>query len=309
MQPTSRIIAVVMDTSRTPTRSLAWLIATASVLLLAACASTPPTTAPDPLDVETAFGVRAANADALEGSLIGIVVRPFVGIDTLATEDYGPFRNAIAEATLAADGSIEGRFIAPRLVPRINDGFMGKLADRSYGGGYELFLVFFPPADCEVTATNPDEAALAQIMDILVWDGETVDDDGIPVITGTFALGESEASFEGGVWTNTFEAIVPVASRAAWSASTDGPCTSVRIDEGDTYTTTIDADLELSVGWQFLHTRYEAVGDATSFTETLFARTISADEADDLSALWTVREGMPASLDALHDPVVARLFR
>lgn len=315
-----------MRTQRTALRRYAPLVALVSVLALGACGA-PQQQAPDPLAAETPFSVLSTNESALEGTLFGLILRPFQEGGKLQAGDFDAFRNAFVDTTLAADGTIEGRFIAPRAVPRINDNLFALGADRAFGGGAGLFIVFFPPEGCTMETTNPDDAALAQVLAMGVWDGDSLTDAGFPDVTGRVLFDRFEESFVGDRYTETFEAIIPVVARAPWSASSNGPCTFEQDDvvflpfaaEADvapalaptTWSVTVDAELDLIVGWQFLHTRYEYVSEPGAQSETFTLRTLAIDDVDDLSDLWSVvvdDELDPASAER-QNPVIAYLFR
>lgn len=317
-----------MNDTWTFRRRFTWLATLALVIVVAACAQqTPPPEEEEPIDpltVETEFAVTAANASETVGSVFGLLIRPFQSIGKFATEDYGAFRNGLADATLGADGSIEGRFIAPARVPRINDGFFG-LAGRSFGGYYDPFMVFFPPDECPMTTTNPDDAAIATIPYMFIWDGSTLDAEGFPVVDAAVRTDRWEDTSDTDSYSETYVGIMPVMSRSAWSASSDGACTYVDEDVfvksngalqlgfGPLFerTYTYDVDIELEVGWQFLHVTYEYYEDATSQIESTIVRTLTVDEADDLSDVWSIVDTMSlaAATNARPNPVFERLFR
>lgn len=299
-------------------------IVMASVLLLSACAQPPQSV--DPLTTRSEFAVTAANPNEATGALFGLLLRPFQSIGKLDTEDYGAFRNAFVDATLDAEGAIVGTLIAPNEVPQLNDGLFG-LAHRSFAGGYGAFLVFFPPEQCPMETTNPDRAALATIPYMFAWDGASLDEEGFPVVDAAVRTDRWEDDFTDGTVTETYEGIALVLSRTAWSASSGGACTFTEEAEepvlvfGSAAVTpsgapvdrvfTYDVDVELSVGWQFLHVTAEFVEDAETWTETIVVRTLSLDEVDDLSDVWTVESVMTlgAVTSTRPNPALERLFR
>ena len=315
-----------MNTVRHMHRPFVYAAALTAALALAACAG-PQTVVPDPLATETPFSLQAANPGEQEGTLFGLLLRPFESLDRFDTEDYGPYRNAIVDGALTSGGALEGSFIAPRDVPRVNDG-IGKFAARAFGGFGDAFMYFFPPAECPMDATNAEEAALAQLPFIGVWDGETLNGDGLPAFSAGVRVDRWSFEDVGGVFTEAFEALVPVVSRTAWSASTDGACTFT-VDSGgigpipivlDTGATpsiapwtgevTLDIDFDIAVGWQFLHIESVYTEDVDGWSETTVVRTIAVDDVD-TSELWTVEPfGMVEVKDGDRvNPAFARLFR
>jgi hypothetical protein len=315
-----------MNTVRHMHRPFVYAAALTAALALAACAG-PQTVVPDPLATETPFSLQAANPSEQEGTLFGILLRPFESIDRFDTEDYGPYRNAIVDGALASDGTLEGSFIAPRDVPRVNDG-IGKLATRAFGGFGGAFMYFFPPAECPMDATNAEEAALAQLPFIGVWDGETLNEDGLPAISAGVRVDRWSFEDVGGVFTEAFEAIVPVVSRTALSASTDGAC-SFTVEYGGigpipialdaevtpsvapwTGEVTLDIDFDIAVGWQFLHIESVYTEDMDGWSESTVVRTIAVDDVD-VSDLWIVEpfDLLAPKSSERPNPAFARLFR
>lgn len=313
-----------MTTPRMPRRRIAWLSAIALPLLLAACASQTPPPSPDPLTVETAFSSKVANPGGVEGELFGVLLRPFESIGKFATEDIGAFRNAFADATLAADGSIEGRFIAPQRVPRINEGLF-KFAQPSFRGSYDPWLLFFPPSQCPMDATNPDDAALAALFEIGVWDGETLIGDEFPAVSDLIETTRYDEQSDMDTFRATWETMVPVVSRTAWSAATDGACTYTRDDfffiplaaadeahpslAPTEIDVTYDVDIDLEVGWKFLHIVFDVTETAAGVTESMVVRTLAVSDVDDLSDVWQLASVSALAESAPPNPAFERLFR
>ena len=289
---------------------LAWALALAAALLLGACrAPTPPV---DPLTVATSFAFAVTNPDGLTGPVYGVLVRPFEE-GGLLRADVGPpslefLLNAFAEATLDADGEVSGTLIAPSSVPRINESLGIGIGPRLRRPSY--WWAFFPPAGCPVTAVNPNEAALAPVIELLVWDGETVDDAGYPAVDGAMWLGSFDVTEDDGVQTAIHEGYLLVASRAAWSATSGGPCT---VDERGS-DVVIDIDLDLDVGWQFLYYRSVERYDGMDWSLEETVRTVALADAADLGPLGEAEaRSLIPDVRAAALPIVpsalARLFR
>ena len=226
------------------TRSFLWALLAALVLTLGACGGPE---VEDPLALPTPFTFEVDNPEELEGPVYGAMIVPFegdlpfgMGISPKMAPppNLDAILNAIEGGELDEDGLVTGSFIPAYDVPRINELF-----------GIEFgWWVFLPPAGCDVTATNAVEAAIAPIIGMALWDGVTVDEGGYPVVAGVIVTwAESfEEDAETEAW--TYESYVPVVSRAAWSATTNGACEPV-----DSWVSSIDIDLEIAAGWQFLH--------------------------------------------------------
>lgn len=260
-------------------------------LLLMALSACRPAQPFDPLADTTPFAFEIDNPDGVEGDVFGLLYYPFEPVPfTAELERYGALLNGFSGATLDEDGVMEGSFIAPRDVPRVNDGlgwFGGmRVAERS-GPGFGDWLLF-PPPECPMSATNPDEATFAVMQFVVIWDGESLDSDGLPVPTGFVELGTYTEESDGMTWTETSEVMVPVMSRAAWSVSSDGPCTFETWAEF-----TLDVDLDMNVGWQMLHLRNVRVDDGVDYSEQVTLRVVPFEDLTDLSDVWQVRPGMP----------------
>jgi hypothetical protein len=114
-----------------------------------------------------------------------------------------------------------------------------------------------------VTAVNATEAAFATMFELIVWDGTTLDADGLPAtVDATLDLTVVDGDVE------TYHMLV--ASRTEWSATTNGPCA---IDA----TTSYELDLDAAVGWQFLRATFDdTVGAAVLTFETLPLESVAA---------------------------------
>jgi hypothetical protein len=268
-------------------RSLLLVALPLAGLLLAASACT--TTVADPAAVETPFAFQVSNPGELEGPVLGRMLQPFVAQPiVVGTADASPadaWIDAFVEAGLTADGTVAGTLIAPAAVPRINDGL---------GGGMRPMLkepspwfFFFPPGGCPMTTTNALEAAIAPISSLLVWDGVTVDANGDPVWDGLVRLGTWTYTIVDGVETSREEAYVPVASRSAWSASSDGPCD---VDTGGGGRIRFDVALTIDVGWQVIHVVSIQTHDGLAGSREDFARSLTLEE---FAALGPVGEVVP----------------
>ena len=260
-------------------------------LLLIALSACQPAQPFDPLAATTPFVFEVDNPDEVDGEVFGLLLYPFEPIPFASdVERYGALLNGFMDAALDDAGAIEGSFIAPRDVPRVNDGagwFGGMRGVARSGPGFGGWLLF-PPEECPMTATNEAEATFAAMQMLIVWDGETFDEEGLPVPTGYIEPGASTYVDDGTTWTWTYESMIPVMSRAAWSASTDGPCTF------ETWTdVTLDVDIEMDVGWQLLHVRSVETGGVGGNTWQETVRVVPLDDTNDLSDMWRVYPDMP----------------
>jgi hypothetical protein len=288
-----------------PFRPLTWLLALAAGLLLVACQPGPQS---DPLDAEVAFAFQVTNPEELAGPVFGLLRQPFEGDAFMRAQVEAPsldaLLNAFAESELTADGEVAGAFVAPRAVPRINDALGGGISPKARGPS--LWWVFFPPAECPLTATNAVEAALAPVQELWVWDGEAVDEMGYPLTDGWIVLG-SETLEEGvGVETWTYEAYLPVVSRAAWSATSAGPC-AFETDWGEDFL--LDVDLAIDVGWQFLYLRSVRRYDGMAWGYEEEVRSLTLDEVADLGPIGRVEPRLPVmDLSVGDEPSLPRAF-
>ena len=231
------------------------LIAGAALATLAACGQPTPTPL-DPATLPQEFSFEVTNPDTLSGAVFAPVLEafgtvPFASV-AIAPAQATAIRNATDDATLAASGRVEGTLMPAADVDRLNEaiGFM-------IGGTFE---VFFAPEGCAVSAENAGEATFASVLDLVVWDGATLDPDGLPATTdGSLEL----VVVDGDVTTAYF----PIASRTAWSATSNGPC---ELDATSSYV----LDLDVSAGWQFLR----ITEDATIGNEVIAFETLSLEE-------------------------------
>lgn len=286
-------------------RPLTWLLALAAGLLLAACQ---PENRIDPLDAEAAFAFQVTNPEELTGPVFGVLRQPFEGDAFMRAQVEAPsleaLLNAFAESELAADGEVAGAFVAPRTVPRINDSMGGGIGPKMRGPS--LWWVFFPPTECPLTATNAVEAALAPVQGLWVWDGEAVDEMGYPLEDGWIVLGSETYEEAEGVETWTYETYLPVVSRAAWSATSDGPC-DFETDWGDRVL--LDVDLAIDVGWQFLYLRTVRRYDGMAWHYEDEARSLTLDEVAELGPIGRVEPRLPImNLSGGDEPSLPQAF-
>lgn len=287
-------------------RPLAWALALAAGLLLVACQPDAPI---DPLDVEVEFSFQVTNPEELTGPVYGVLLQPFEeGAFLRAQVDPAPnldgLLNAFVAADLAADGEVAGTLTAPVTVPRINENLGVGIGTKVRTP--PLWRVFFPPAECPLTATNAVEAALAPVQELMLWDGEAVDEAGYPLPDGRLWLGNQTYEEADGVQTWTYEGYLLVVSRAAWSATSDGPCT-FESEWGDAFL--VDVDLAIDVGWQFLHFRSVERYDGMTSDYEDEVRSLTLAEVADLGAIGTV-EARPTVVDLSVDggPSLPRAF-
>lgn len=239
-----------------PRRSLrSVLTALAALAMLAACGQPPPPV--DPATLPQDFSFQVANPDALSGAVFAPIYEAFgsfpVGItaDAVAPAQATAIRDAMEGSTLSAAGLVEGTLPPVAEVSRINEAF-GFLM-----GGLEFFFV---PEGCDVTTENATEAAFATMLDLIVWDGTTLDADGLPMTEDGSIILETVAG--------DVETLYLLAgSRTEWSATTNGPCA---IDA----TTSYELDLDATVGWQFLRVTV----DNTVGAEAIAFETVSLED-------------------------------
>jgi len=227
------------------TRSFLWALLAALALTLTLSACGPDVV--DPLAVATPFTFEVDNPEEIEGPVYGAMIMPFegdlpfgMGISPKMAppQNLDALLNAIEDGELDEDGLVTGSFIPAYEVPRFNE-----LLGIEFG-----WWVFLPPAGCDVTATNAAEAAIAPILGMALWDGETVDEGGYPVVDGIIVTATYTFEEDPDTETDTYEYYVPVVSRAAWSATTNGAC-----EPEDSWLDSFDIDLQIAAGWQFLH--------------------------------------------------------
>lgn len=234
---------------------VAALLALVAVATLASCGQ--PAAPVDPATLEQDFAFRVANPDALSGAVFGPIYEAFgtfpgmMIASEVAPAQATAIRDALEGSTLSAAGLVEGTLPPVAEVSRINEA-LGFLM-----GGLEFFFV---PEGCDVATENAAEAAFATVLDLIVWDGTTVDADGLPMAEeGSITLGTVDGDVE------TF--YVLAASRTEWSATSNGPCA---VDA----TTTYEVDLDATVGWQFLR----ATIDNTVGAEGVTFETVSLED-------------------------------
>jgi hypothetical protein len=209
---------------------------------------------------------------------------------------------AFVEAGLTAGGDVTGTFIATAAVPRVNDGLGGGIGPMLRGPSPWFF--FLPPSECPMTSTNGVEAAIAPVMALLVWDGVTRDEFGYPLEDGFVSLATATFTDVDGVETYVRESYVPVASRSAWSASSDGAC-EFETPYGDRMR--FEVDLPIDVGWQVLHVVGVETYDGSTWPYEDVARSLTLEE---LAALGPIGEVLPRMAEVTAATAAfGRLFR
>jgi hypothetical protein len=271
-----------------PTRCLACALALAAlVLALGACG---PETI-DPLAQPTTFSFEVANPDEIAGPVFGAMVVPFEPSPMFGMRKLAPasinldaFVDVMTDTDLATSGQVSGSLITVYDVPRVNEAL-----------GLEFgWLTFFPPEGCPMTTTNPTEAAIAPIIGLAVWDGESFVDDE-PDFDGLILLETVErVDGGGGAYTDTLVSYVPVASRTAWSATTDGPCVPVGPD------ITLDVDLQIAAGWQFLRRTSVETFDGLTWTYQEEIVSLTLEQVAEAGVIGEVIVPVIASLGPLE---------
>jgi len=287
------------------TRSFLWALLAALVLTLGACGGPE---VEDPLALPTPFTFEVDNPEELEGPVYGAMIMPFesdppigmgIGPRMSPPPNLDALLNAIEDGELDADGLVSGSFIPTYDVPRFNE-----LLGIEFG-----WWVFIPPRGCDVTATNPVEAAIAPIIGIALWDGETVDEDGFPAAAGIVMLGESSFEEDADTETRTYETYLPAVSRAAWSATTGGAC-----EPEDDWVSSIDVDMQIAAGWQFLHVVETQVCDKVPWdcSWSYTARSMTLEEIAAAGPIGTVvgpMDMVPAHATRPTTAPLAPIFR
>ena len=275
----------------------------AVVLVLASACTTAVT---DPATVETPIAFQVSDPDSLAGPVFGLMLQPFVDPPIFArsadASAADAWLDAFVEAGVTADGDVSGTLIAAAAVPRVNEGLGGAM--RPMLKGPSPWFFFFPPGKCPMTATNGVEAAIAPVSTLLVWDGETLDEFGYPLEDGFVSLGTSRFTEVDGVRTYRRETYLPVASRSAWSASSDGPCEFVNA-YGEPVL--FDVDLTIDVGWQVIHVLSIETDDGAAWSYEDVARSLTLKE---FGALGPVGEVAPRLSEVtLATAALGRMFR
>lgn len=221
------------------------LLALAALATLAACGQ--PGAPIDPATLPQAFSFEVANPADLSGAVFAPVLEPF-GVVPFASLAIAPaqgsaIRDAMDGATLAVSWAVAGTLTPAADLARLNEAI-----------GFEVGIgeAFFVPEGCDVTAVNASEAAFATVLDLVVWDGTTLDADGLPAtVDGSLQL----TAIDGDV--ATYHLLV--ASKNEWSATSNGPC---EIAPTSSYV----LDLDVAVGWQFLRVTEDSTIDAQVIT-------------------------------------------
>lgn len=260
-----------------PLRPRPILAAACAAALLSACGPT----AVDPATLPTPFSFTVANPDSTTGAVFTAVYEAFgefpttssaIGVSELAISDASP------GATITAAGAVSGTLRAVADIDRVNEAF-------GFLMGFER--IFFVPEGCDVTTTNAGEAAFAMPPWQFVWDGVTVEANGIPsTITGQLDL----RTIAGDVQT----IYILVASRSAWSAETTAPCTAG--------SDTLELDLAANVGWQFLRATV-TVGPSG---DTIVLETLTLDE---VAALGPIGELSDVGIGSATAPRLTPIYR
>ena len=234
------------------------VLAVAALAMLAACGQ--PTPPIDPATLPQDFSFQVANPDEVSGAVFAPVYEAFGSFPgVMAASEVAPaqataIRDAMDEATLTLAGLVSGTLTPVAELSRINE------AIGFFIGGGEFFFV---PEECDVTTENATEAAFATMFDLIVWDGSTLDANGLP------AVWDAEIDLtvvDGDVQTDH----LLVASMNAWSATTNGACA---VDATMSY----QLDLDVAVGWQFLRATFDStVGDQSLTFETLSLEEVAA---------------------------------
>lgn len=225
----------------------ATLLALIAIAALAACGR--PATPVDPATLPQGFSFQVENPDALSGAIFAPVYEAFgsnpgpMAAGPVAPAQASAIRDALDGAALALSGAVAGTLTPVAELSRINEvtGF--------FMGGTE---VFFVPEGCDVTTVNPTEAAFATMSDLIVWDGSTLAANGLPAAPDGFL---ELSVVDGAVQT----VHLLIASKHAWSAKSNGPCTI-------TATAGYVLDLDVTVGWQFLRATFDDTVGAAVYT-------------------------------------------
>ena len=261
------------------------VLALAAIATLAACGQPAPPV--DPATLEQDFSFRVANPDAVSGAIFAPVYEAFgsyggpLAVGEVAPAQASAIRDAMDGATMALSGEVAGTLTPVAELSRLNEaiGFLMSSGE-----------VFFVPEGCEVNAVNATEAAFATMFELIVWDGTTLDADGLPatvdaVLDLTVVAGDIE----------TYHLLV--ASRTEWSAATVGAC---ELDA----TTTYELDLDVAVGWQFLRATF----DDTVGAESIAFETLSLEDVAAAGVIGVADVGGPV-LSVAGTPRLTPLYR
>jgi hypothetical protein len=269
------------DRRRSPVTAV---LALATIAALVACGQPAPPV--DPATLEQDFSFRVANPDGLSGAVFAPIYEAFGTFPVMMiTSEVAPaqataIRDAMEGSTLALSGQVEGTLPPIAGVSRINEAF-GFLM-----GGLEFFFV---PEGCDVTTENAAEAAFATMIDLIVWDGTTLDANGLPMTEeGSIVLETVAGDVE------TYYLLA--GSKTEWSARSNGPC---EVDA----TTSYELDLDAAVGWQFLRVTF----DTTVGAESVAFETVSLEDVAAGGAIG-IAEAAPLVLSQ-QSPRLVPLYR
>lgn len=235
--------------------ALSILLAFTALAMLAACGQ--PATPVDPATLPQAFSFQVANPDDVTGAVFAPVFEAFgsyagpMAVGAVAPAQATAIRDAMDGATIVASGAVAGTLTPAAELARVNE------AIGFFMGAGEVFVV---PEGCDVTAVNATDAAFSSVFDLAVWDGTTLDADGIPASPDGFldlvvTAGDVETVH------------LLVASRIDWSATSNGAC---EVDATMSYT----LDLDVVAGWQFLRATF----DGTGGNEVVIFETLSLED-------------------------------
>lgn len=251
----------------------------------------------DPATETSALSFEVTNLEAVVGPVYGAALVPFED-DVVMRKAIAPSGslNVLGDGTLVEDGRIAGTLIAPVDLPRINE---------ALGFDSPAWFVFSPPEDCDVTTTDPNDAAIATVGRWSIWDGASFDEFDGPAIDANVFLRSEVVAVEGDLRTTTWTTYVLAASRLPWSATTNGACGAP--DDA------LSFDLTFETGWTWIRVVETFVEDTVLFTGS-FARdatTLTLEEVADLGPIGTVEPTttiIDASAASLRAPL-ADLFR
>lgn len=269
---------------RAPRSALAVLAAAALLVGCGTPADPDTDPGPDPaLTATPSVAFRVDDPSGVAGVVYGRLDAPFerpVAVGALAADPVGS-RDGFRDAALDASGRVTATLIAVVDVPRVN----------FQEGQFDFWN---PPEGCTVTAVNATGAALLPIRDLLLWDGATLDPNGAPAFDRDLDMSLETLVVDGDVETTTEETYLLVASLEPWSAATTTPCFA----EDEFYREELDLDLDVVVGWQWLHVVERRTYDVVTGTGTYLGtyRTLDLDEVAALATpIGRTRDATPSA--------------